>query len=632
MSEETDQPEAGRTAFDLQYRGQSGFEEAGDGGSVNLFATASRAPVGFKGRVKDPLRMREVLATLYEIVKSDFRYVPKDRTAYLAWRNNSQRGGVGASAFQAQKAYFDWLRENDPHAWLILDPVVTAHPDKLMFEVFSKDEGTYARVDVAWDALELDGEPRLGTTNVDYSKALYDGVQQMRSYRETFLAMSDEEFGVQTSGEGEVIEKHIEVPDSWLHGFLQVQSAATLGDIEFELGPMELYNMLRWLRLHADEKGKGRSIRAELTPGEQPRLVLEPWELVIECEGDVYRGQTAEVVRIWGRRRLMTLQRLLPYVTRVRVHLMGSGMPGFWIFECGDITVTMGLTGFVSSNWSQAVHLDTLLPSPLTGRGGVDSSHSDEDGVGSTAYDEVLGYLKKHWSGTVEAIAAATKQKPKDVTSALQRACHRGTAIYDLTDGVYRYRPLTDRPLDEDKLQFRNRREREGHELLEGNGGSVKLTSENEIAGRGVEFTATIDVTADQREYETTFQLTPDGRLYRPDCSCTFFRQHQLKEGPCPHLYALRMLVARKRLDEAENRGGAGISAETRTYVRRHDAGEDVYTLTLDHEQVRVQWGLRADHDRRFQRLMFNGIDDARAAYLGRIADLESKGFMDATE
>lgn len=620
MTEETDNPQEGsqegRTAFDLQYRGQSGFEEADDGGNVNLFATASRAPVGFKGRVKDPLRLREVLATLYEIVKSDFRYVPKDRSAYLAWRNNSQRGGVGKSAFQAQKEYFEWLRANDPHAWLILDPIVTAHPDKLMFEVFSKDEGTYARVDVSWDELELDGEPRLGTTNVDYSKELYEGVQQMRSYRNTYLAMSDEAFGVQTSGEGEVIEKHIEVPNSWLHGFLQVQSAATLGDIEFNFGPMELYNVLRYLRLHADQKGKGRSIRAELTPGEQPRLVLEPWELVIECEGDVYQGQTAEVVRIWGRRRLMTLQRLLPYVDRVSVRLMGSGMPGFWIFECGNITVTMGLTGFVSSNWSQAVHLDVMLPS------------FDDTG----AYDKVLDYLKKNWSGTVADIAKATKQKDKDVMSVLQRACHRGTAMYDLTGEVYRYRPLTDRPLDEEKFQYRNRREREGAELLDGHGGSVKLTSENEIAGRGVEFTATIDVAADQREYETTFQLTPDGRLYRPDCSCTFFRQHQLKEGPCPHLYALRMLVARKRLDEAENRGGANISAETRTYVRRHARGEDVYTLTLDHEQVRVLWGLRADHSRRFQRLMFNGIDDARSAYLGRIADLESKGFMDATE
>ena len=617
MSEETNHEEtvAQRTAFDLSYRGQSGFEDADEAGRVNLFATASRAPVGFAGKVKDPIRLREVLSTLYEIVKSDFRYVPKDRSAYLAWRNNSQRGGVGKSAFQAQKEYFEWLRQNDPHAWLILDPIVTAHPDKLMFEVFSKDEGTYARVDVAWDALELDGEPRLGTTNVDYSKALYDGVQQMRGYRDTVFAMSDEAFGVRTSDADDVIEKHIEVPNSWLMGFLQVQSAATLCDTSFELGPMELYNVLRYLRMHADEKGKGRSIRAELTPGQAPRIVLEPWELVIEGTADVYRGQTAEVVRIWGRRRLMSLQRLLPYVDKVRVHLMGSGMPGFWVFECGDVTVTMGLTGYVASNWSQAVHLDVMLP-----------SGSDD------AYDPVTKALQKSWSATADELAKSTKHKPKEVVAALQRGCRRGTVIYDIGDGIYRWRPLTEVPLDDDVFAYRNPREREGHDIVDGLGAKIKLTSENEIAGRGVEFTAKVDVKADQREYETTFQLTPDGRLYRPDCSCTFFRQHQMKEGPCPHLYALRLLVARKRLDEAANRGGKGISAETRTYVRRHSRGEDVYTVTLDREQVRVEWGLRAEAQRRFQRMMFNDVDGARAAYLGRISDLESRGFMDATE
>lgn len=617
MSEQTETPSSNtetadaRTAVDLAYRGQSGFADE----QVNLFATTSRAPVGFRGKVVDPVQLREALATLYEIVKSDFRYVPKDRSAYLAWRSNSQRG-VSKSAFQAQKEYFEWLRVNDPHAWIVLDPIVTAHPDKLMFEVFSKDEGTYARLDVAWDALELEETPRYGTTNVDFSAALFDGVQRLRGGRETTIAMSDEAFGIKTEGSGEAIEKHIEVPDTWLNGFLQVQSAATLGELEFELGPMELYNMLRHLRLNADQKGKGRSIRAELMPGEQPRIVLEPWELVIAGTGDVYRGRTAEVVRIWGRRRLANVQRLLPYVQRARVRVMGSGMPCFWIFECGPITLTIGLTGFVASNWSQAVYLDVMLPSVET----------------AVAYDDVVAHLKEHWSATVDELTAATKHKRGEVLSALQRACRTGLAILDLQSQRYRYRPLLGHALEDDKYRYSNAREREAHDLVDGHGGKVKLTGETEIVGRGVEYRATCDVKADQRVYEVTFQLTPDGRLYRPDCSCTFFRQHQLKEGPCTHLYALRLLVARKQVADAANRGGSKITGETRTYVRRHARGEDVYTVTLDRTQVRVQWGLRVQAQRRFQRLMFNGVDDARSAYLARIADLEARGFMDATE
>jgi hypothetical protein len=608
----TDEP-TNVTPFDLAYRGQSHYEADDD--RVDLFTNANRGEVGFRGVVREPIPMREALATLYEIVKSDFRYVPKDRSAYLAWRAASQREGASRSAFEQQKAYFDWLRENDPHAWLILDPIVTAHPDKVMFEVFSKDEGTYARLDVDWAAFQLDGDPKLGTTNVDYSKELFDGVLQMRDGRETTMAMSADAFGLKTDTE-EVLEKHIEVPNSWLHGFLQVQSAATLSDVSFELSPMDLYNVLRYLRLHADQKGKGRSIRAELTPGEVPRLVLEPLELVLEADAPVYDGPTAQVVKIWGRRRLSSIQRLLPFVEKVDVHLIGSGMPGFWVFHCGPIRLTMGLTGFVASNWSQAVHLDVMLPA---------TAEND-------AYDKVVARLKKDWSVTAEDLAADLKADARNVLSALQRACRKGLAIYDIASQTYRYRPVADDPIDDETITFRNPREREAHDLLDGHGGGVKLTSEIEVVGRGMEYHAQVDVEADQREYEVSFQLTPDGRLYRPDCSCTFFRQHAMKEGPCPHLYALRLLVARRELEARDKRGTDAITAETRTYVRRHDDGEDVYTLTLDKEQVRVRWGLRAETSRRFQRFMFNGVDAARAAYLERIGDLEAKGFLDATE
>ena len=56
----------------------------------------------------------------------------------------------------------------------------------------------------------------------------FDGVQQMRSYRETRLRIGHERRDVATAAARQVLEKKIQVPDSWLRGFLQVQSAATL--------------------------------------------------------------------------------------------------------------------------------------------------------------------------------------------------------------------------------------------------------------------------------------------------------------------------------------------------------------------------------------------------------------------
>ena len=51
--------------------------------------------------------------------------------------------------FAARSKYFAWLRRATvrPPGW-VLDPVVSVHPDAVMFEVFSQDESSYGRVTV----------------------------------------------------------------------------------------------------------------------------------------------------------------------------------------------------------------------------------------------------------------------------------------------------------------------------------------------------------------------------------------------------------------------------------------------------------------------------------------------------
>ncbi len=92
------------------------------------------------------------MSALYAVVASDFRYVPKDRTAYLAY-TRMRRESANLNAWQAQRAYFSWLLRNDPTAFVMLDPVITVHPDQVLFEVFSKDEGAYAKLGIDRDAL-----------------------------------------------------------------------------------------------------------------------------------------------------------------------------------------------------------------------------------------------------------------------------------------------------------------------------------------------------------------------------------------------------------------------------------------------------------------------------------------------
>src|SRR5438445_489813 len=82
-----------------------------------------------------------------------------------------------------------------------------------------------------------------GTTHSDRSGALYSSIQQIRGYRETSITVGHEGVKVTTATRKDVLEKKIQVPDSWLRGFLQVQSAATLPFDHVRLAPMDLYNV-----------------------------------------------------------------------------------------------------------------------------------------------------------------------------------------------------------------------------------------------------------------------------------------------------------------------------------------------------------------------------------------------------
>lgn len=589
-----------RTSIPQVYAGSSAVTD-----TVRLVADRDRSPVRVEATVREPIPFREALSVLHGVVASDLRYKPKDRSAYLAWQRMKKQSGKGAAA---QAAYFDWLARNDPMAWFVLDPVVTVNPDAVLFEVFSRDEGSYAQLSVAREAFEVDGDWVCGTTNIDFSDALLAGVQQIRSSRPVRLKLSPD--AVELESDRVVVEKKVPVPDSWLRGFLQVASSADLARATVPLAPIELYNLLRTLRLNADRKRQGRAIRVELVPGEAPRLVLEPWETVLET-GSPYTGRRPEIVRIWGRRRWSLLQRFLPFVEGAELHLIGSGMPSFLVLRAGPLTLTLGLTGFTSANWSRALAFDALLPR-------ADAT--------SPVHEAVLDHLGEVWSATRAELAQAAGATGAELSEALQALSLQGAVAFDLAGGRVRLRPLTGVALEAEALRFRNVDERLAHGLLADK--AVKVTTENVVHGTGTEIVATVK--AEGRELRTSFTLDPEGRVRRAACTCPKFRTHQLKEGPCAHLLAVRL-----RLEELartrEKRRGSALRAETRTYARRTGKGEAVAQVSFDQTRLKVRWGLRTDERLRVQQLVFDSVDEARAAYLERIAGLEARGYLDAS-
>src|SRR5262249_55636400 len=154
------------------------------------------------------------------------------------------------------------------------------------------------------------------------SAALYGEFQKIRTYKTTRFEVDPSGFDIQTRGEDAYKEVKIDLPDSWVRGFLQVSSAMSLEATTFELHPMDIHNLCFVLRRHKEKKGP-RGMRYHLKPGEPAKVVFEPWEIEVICARSIYEGEQSNVIRTWGRRRIHILERLIPIAGKFTVHLLG---------------------------------------------------------------------------------------------------------------------------------------------------------------------------------------------------------------------------------------------------------------------------------------------------------------------
>ena len=536
--------------FEHRYAGSSDVRQ-GDGVTAMSFVPdALRPPTYFRGRISQQVEFREAISALHDVVTSDLRFTPKDRTDYLAWRERQSyldlasvtrdqqkisaeiaalqgelseldaRSAGRRRAFYDQRAkYFKYLYDRDKELWFKLDPVITVHPDQIFFECFSKDESTYGRLAASYEVFEELGDRANGTTNIDYSDKLYGEFQKIRSYKTTTLDIDPTGFDVATSREESYREVKIDLPDTWVRGFLQVSSAATLPAHVVELHPMDVHNLCFLLRRNKELFGP-RSLRFQLTPGAPVKIVVDPWGTVLDCPRSIFTEGTPAEIRIWGRRRLFILERLLPRATRVRVFLLGSGLPSYWVVDMGPLSFTLGLSGWTLNNWSDAGNFDLMAA---------------REEVDSVTRARVFDELGKSWLATPEELAQRTGLATPIVASALASWVQAGRAIYDLDKGVYRKRELTREPLPMEKLRFSNPREEAAAQLLH----RAKIAIDKaDTGGGGLVLAGRIKVGDRLFAPELTFDT--EQRLVKGDCSCDYFVRNRLHRGPCEHMLALR--------------------------------------------------------------------------------------------
>jgi hypothetical protein len=542
--------------FNYSYKGSTGVTESGGNTQMSFSPDTKRPPTYFIGELRQNVAFREAISALHDVVVSDMRFKPKDKTEYKEWVAKqaeidwqlvaSQWQEVAnkiqplqaeldgltklshqrlAPFYQARQQYFNYLYKKDLDAWFVLDPVITVHPDEVFFECFSQDESSYGRLGASYEVFKNISEFACGTTNIDYSAALYDEFQKLRSYKTTSLQVDPSGFEVHTVNEDTFKEVKIDLPDSWVRGFLQVSSAMSLPAVQFDLHPMDIHNICLILRRHKEKQGP-RSMRYCLKPGEPVRVIFDPWGTEIVCDRSIYTGSQSQQIRVWGRRRIHILERLIPVAKKFTVHLLGTGMPSFYVADLGDMSFTLGLSGWSVNDWSQSGNFDLMAP-----RADVDA------GTQQLIFDA----LKENWVETADSLATRLRLSRAAVLGALSAYTQAGRAIYDLNKQVYRVRELSREPLPIERLRFANEREEKATRFLSQNAIAVtNFTSHSSGA---------LTLQGNVRDKEKTFNphltIDADERMIDAECTCNWHQQNQLYKGPCEHILALRMQHSR---------------------------------------------------------------------------------------
>lgn len=262
-------------------------------------------------------------------------------------------------------------------------------------------------------------------------------------------------------------------------------------------------------------------MRFELEPGKPIAIVMEPWEKRIELPTTLYQGTRAESIRVWGRDRLKVLARVLPLIESVDVHLLGTGLPSFWVIRMPKMRLVLALSGWTTNNWTGASALQQLAP---------------PGDITEPILTSIAGAFREDPSRSFEQLRNVVSIEPAMLAAGLHRLALLGQVIHDMPSQVYRWRQVMPAPLTLEQIGGDDDETRAGAAILS----RAKFTVErDEVSSAGARMIqATIRDQHTDRKIE--LMLDSDGRIQRGKCNCSHHFKNTLRLGPCRHLQAVR--------------------------------------------------------------------------------------------
>ena len=542
----------------------------------------------FLGKLKNPLVFRDAMLMLREIVISDTSIKKKERVEFFAWlegeierrivkheqympqvreelkndmnklisqiedkdseieklcklkneiKKEIDKQDVWRDYNNLERNFWKFIKDRDYDLWFVLDPVITVHKDQVSFEAFSIDESTYGCLSIDINEFELLQEPKLGTTNIDFSYKLAREIERFRTYNEVNLSVNPEGFAVESGVMPEHVEKKIDLPETWIKGFNQVSAAASLGGIDVILTKTDMYDICSYLRRHK-AKESPRYMKWILEPGKNIKILFEPFKEILTLKS-IYNGEKKREEKIWGRRRWLVIEKIIPLADSFKIRLLGFGMPQFIVADMGSMKMTIGFTSWSSNDWVKGTAFNIM--------GGF---------IGEGNYNKVYELLKKKRALSMDEIFNELKEDSKSVcTAGIGMLLKKGEGYYDQINDKVRFRRLISEPLPEEVYKTT---ETELNVQKHINGGMDKFTVSVNDQGEYVfrhsmktpnpkkgkwKYYRTPDFDREYDYTDTEMRIDEDGAITYVKCDCKEFKKGagNISE-PCEHILALYMI------------------------------------------------------------------------------------------
>lgn len=374
------------------------------------------------------------------------------------------------------------------------DPVLTAHGDRLRAEVFSADNGVYARFDLLGTGLD-GGDIATGTTNVDIGPDMRRVLANVTSTELLHLNVGDDGLHAATPSDAQT-ERPVRMPDRWVRALGNAAELHTALEPRFTV-----------------PAAQSRAFIAALPPA--TGLGRDGWLTQTASGIKIAARQQGNAVFVSGLNRLAALKRLLTQVQALTV---------YGVSQSGEANATeahqhVGGSAF-ELELPHARLLITLTPSVSRGYSGEGALLSS---LATPEVQEHAATLSALLSFDplidIEALSSAAALTPGDTREALAVLAASGRVGWDIREQAYFHRELPDNP---ERIDRDNPRLVRARSILEHPGG-VQQDHERWIVNAG----------------SSTHMVRETAHGF--SCTCVWFARHGTSRGPCAHALAVEL-------------------------------------------------------------------------------------------